>query len=76
MTEMGLLRTNTGTLSLRARLKSRKLPSAPESMKACVRVPLNPDREMGSSVGDVPPGNKEAVTPNPLTKEESHRVYN
>ncbi len=25
---------------------------------------------------NVPPGNKDAVTPNPLTKEESHRVYN
>ncbi len=22
------------------------------------------------------PGNKDAVAPNPLTKEESHRVYN
>ncbi len=26
-------------------------------------------------VFNVPPGNKDAVTPNPLTKEESHRVY-
>ncbi len=25
---------------------------------------------------NVQPGNKNAVTPNPLTKEESHRVYN
>ncbi len=25
---------------------------------------------------NVPPGNKDAVTPNPLTKEESRRVYN
>ncbi len=25
---------------------------------------------------NVPSGNKDAVTPNPLTKEESHRVYN
>ncbi len=25
---------------------------------------------------NVPPGNKNAVTPNPLTKEESRRVYN
>ncbi len=25
---------------------------------------------------NVPPGNKDAVTPNPLTKEESHHVYN
>ncbi len=25
---------------------------------------------------NVPPGNKDAVMPNPLTKEESHRVYN
>ncbi len=25
---------------------------------------------------NVPPGNKEAMTPNPLTKEESHQVYN
>ncbi len=24
---------------------------------------------------NVPPGNKNAVAPNPLTKEESHRVY-
>ncbi len=24
----------------------------------------------------VPPGNKDAVAPNPLTKEESRRVYN
>ncbi len=24
---------------------------------------------------NVPPGNKDAVTPNPLTKEESRRVY-
>ncbi len=25
---------------------------------------------------NVPPGNKEAITPKPLTKEEGHRVYN
>ncbi len=25
---------------------------------------------------NVPPGNKDAVTPNPLTKEESCRIYN
>ncbi len=25
---------------------------------------------------NVPPGNKDDVMPNPLTKEESHRVYN
>ncbi len=25
---------------------------------------------------NVPPGNKNSVAPNPLTKEESHRVYN
>ncbi len=25
---------------------------------------------------NVPPGNKDAVTPNPFTKEESRRVYN
>ncbi len=25
---------------------------------------------------NVPPGNKDAVVPNPLTKEESRRVYN
>ncbi len=25
---------------------------------------------------NVPPGNKEAVMPNPLTKEEGHRVFN
>ncbi len=25
---------------------------------------------------NVPPGNKEAVSPNPLTKVESHQVYN
>ncbi len=24
---------------------------------------------------NVPPGNKDALTPNPLTKEESRRVY-
>ncbi len=24
---------------------------------------------------NIPPGNKDAVTPNPLTKEESRRVY-
>ncbi len=54
-TEMGFLRTDTGTLSLLARLKSKKLPLSSRVNKGLtavyVRVPMNLDREMGDSAG-------------------------